>query len=115
MITRGLANLHPRGAPRALDVATYYMASEAFFSIIHVATLIPGCGYFRLQGPDCQDLCRDYISCGPNGFRRRFSKFFPCYKSMGTYLMKLYMKFHHIWLTDISDIQMYFFQNANGC
>ena len=32
----------------ALDVATnlIYMVSEDFFSIIHVAILIPGCGHF---------------------------------------------------------------------
>ena len=29
------------------------------------------------------------------------------------YLMNLRMKFHHIWLTDITDI-LYFIQNANG-
>ena len=33
-----------------------------------------------------------------------FQSFFLSYKSMGPYLMNLYMKFHHIWLTAISDI-----------
>ena len=45
-----------------------------------------------------------YISCGSNGFRRRFLKFFTSYKSLVHYLLNLYMKFHHIWLTAISDI-----------
>ena len=31
LITRGMASLHPRGTPRAIDVATYYMVSEDFF------------------------------------------------------------------------------------
>ena len=49
------------------------------------------------------------LDCGSNGFRRRFSKFFPqvislCELYVSPYLMNLYMKFRHIWRTEIRDI-----------
>ena len=50
-----------------------------------------------------------YISCGPNSFRREedfqtFSQVISLWELyVSPYLMNLYMKFHHIWLTDIRD------------
>ena len=76
-----------------------------------------GLGQFASKGLDWQDLSRElldialhikYLSCGPNGFIRKFSKFIPSYKFIGTLCFPLpdeyCMKFHHIWLTDIRDI-----------
>ena len=64
-----------------------HILSEDFFSIIHpqgVASFDPRGLIGRIyEGDYWKLLLIKYISCGPNGFRRRFSKFFPSYKLMG--------------------------------
>ena len=47
---QGLGQFAPKESTQTLDIATYYMVSEDFFSIIHVATLIPGVWPFLTPG-----------------------------------------------------------------
>ena len=102
--TQGLGQFAPKGSTQSIRSCHILYGFRSFFSIIHVATLIAGCGYFCPSGLIGRIYVGDYIRCGPNGFRSRFSKFFPSYMSMGPYLMNHNMKFHHVWQTDISDI-----------
>ena len=110
---KGLGQFTPKGSTRSIRRCHILYGFRRFF--FHNT-----CSYIDPRGVVISDprglvgriyvgnyltlLYIKYISCGPNGLRRRFSKFFASYKSMGHYRMILYMEFHHIWLTAISNI-----------
>ena len=110
---KGLGQFAPKGSTRSIRRCHILYGFRRFFFHNTCSYIDPrGVVIFYPRGLVGRIFVGDYltllyikyISCGPNGFRRRFLKFFTSYKSMGQYLLNFYTKFHHIWLTAISDI-----------
>ena len=93
------------------------LIEKIFISFFHYKSLKTidhkGLGQFASIGLDWQDLSWElldiailhikYISCEPNGFIRKNSKFFPSYKSIGALCFPLPDKYLHEILSHLAN------------